>query len=384
MSLPMSCAVGGAMSGGLSWEPSTPGLGHDNPPLSWARFGGMTATLTHSPTHVPAHVSGHGGAPVLPAVLADRVRDLRAASKAANTQRAYQADWRRWTTWCEAQGLCPLPAHPDTVSAYLADQAGSVKVSTLARHLATVSKAHQVAGLSSPCRETAVRDTLAGLRRTHGAPADEAPGLLADGMRVTLDCLPGDMAGLRDRALLLVGWCAGLRRSEVAGLTWGDLAADPDGLVLTLRHSKTDHTGQGRQVGLPRAADLGVCPVYALQTWREAVAHECAHLVADDAPVFVQITRHGHLGGAMSGQAVAQVIQRRTAQAGLPGAYRGHSLRKGLVQEAKLAGVSDSAVMATTGHQSVTMLRRYQGSAGLVSRAASRGLLSHAARRGQQ
>jgi len=331
----------------------------------------------HLPTHVPTHDPYRGTPPVLPPVLAGRVNELRQASKAENTRRAYLSDWRAWETWCQAHDLVALPAHPGTVCAYLADQADRVKVSTLRRHLATVSKAHELAGVSSPCRDTSVKDTLAGLRREKGTARSEAPGLLAGDLLATLDTLGSDLSGVRDRALLLVGWCAGLRRSEIAGLTWGDLTPDPAGLVLTLRRSKTDQAGEGRQVGLAREqVNRGACPVYALERWREALAHEGAELVAPGAPVFTQVTRWGHLGGALSGQAVGAVIERRTNQAGLSVRYRGHSLRKGLVQQATLAGVADSAVMATTGHKTVTMLRRYQGQAGLVSKTASKGLLA--------
>lgn len=331
---------------------------------------------TQHPAHVPTLTTPRVPAPVLPSVLADRVTALRQASKSENTRRAYLSDWRAWETWCETHELVPMPAHPATVCAYLADQAERVKVSTLRRHLATVSKAHETAGLSSPCRDTSVKDTLAGLRREKGTARNEAPGLLAPDLLATLDTLGSDLAGVRDRALLLVGWCAGLRRSELAGLTWGDLTPDPLGVVVTLVRSKTDQAGEGRQVGLARESNLGTCPVYALERWRDTLAHESADLVGAGAPLFPRVDRWGHLGGAMSGQAVGAVIERRTGQANLPTRYRGHSLRKGLVQQATLAGVADSAVMATTGHKTVTMLRRYQGQAGLVSKTAHRGLLS--------
>jgi site-specific recombinase XerD len=331
---------------------------------------------THHPAHVPVqsptHVVGHVPPPVLPSDLTDKVSALREASKAENTRRAYLSDWRSWSAWCHSHGVAPLPAHPDTVSAYLADKAGTVKVSTLRRHLATVSKAHQVAGFPNPCRETLVRDTVSGLRRTHGTATDEAPGLMGDQLGQTLDTLGDSAADLRDRALLLTGWCAGLRRSELAALTWADLTADPDGLVLTLRRSKTDQEGAGRQVGIARQDNPARCPVMALEQWREA-----SNPTDPERPVFVEVTRWGTLKTAhLTGQAVALVVQRRTKKAGLVTHYRGHSLRKGLVQTAHLAGVSDSAVMATTGHQSVSMLRRYQGQAGLVSRSASKGLLT--------
>lgn len=310
--------------------------------------------------------------------------DLRAASKAENTRRAYLSDWRRWTAWCAAHGVEALPATADTVAAYLADQAGAVAVSTLARHLSTIGKAHAVAGLANPCRDTLVRDTLAGLRRVHGRPPREAAGLLAGPLAVTLDHLGSDLAGCRDRAVLLVGWCLGLRRGDLAGLCWGDLAPDSEGtggLVVTLRGGKTDTTGEGERVGLAPEIDPGACPVAALAAWRDALAHENAAAVEPGAPVFTGITRWGRVTGhPLTGHAVAAIVKRRTAAAGLPVEYRGHSLRKGLVQAARLAGVSDTRVMATTRHRSVAMLRRYQGQVGLVTQAASAGLVTQARR----
>jgi integrase len=312
----------------------------------------------------------------VPADLADRVRGLRDASASDNTRRAYLSDWRRWDDWCAARGFPSIPAHPDTVCAYLADQSERVKVSTLSRHLATISKAHQVAGVPNPCQSVAVRDTLRGLRRTLGTSRSEAPALVAPDLRATLDALPDTLAGDRDRALLLVGWCGGLRRSEVAGLTWGDLATVAGGVVVTLTRSKTDQVGAGRQVALPRQGVPRWCPVAALDALRARMADYSPDLVADSAPVFVAVSRwDSPTRRALSGAAVAGVVTRRTAGAGLDTRYRGHSLRKGLVVAASESGVADSAIMATTGHRSVAMLRQYQGQADLMSRAASRGLL---------
>lgn len=385
MTLPLGVVMGSPMS-------HPPVEGCDNAPLSGASVWAVNTTRTHAPTQHPAHdrtpvpapVPGGVHPPALPGDLADRVADLRSASKADNTRRAYLSDWRAWTTWCQRHGFDPLPAHPDTVSAYLADQADRLKVSTLARHVATISKAHAVAGVANPCRETAVRDTLAGLRRVHGTPPREAAALVAAPLVATLDAIPTDLAGLRDRALLLVGWSLALRRSEVAALTWGDVVADPNGsggLVVTLRASKTDHARTGEVVGLAPENDPGLCPVAALTRWRDAVAHENAAAVEPGAPVFVAVSRWGHLGGApLSGYAVAGVIRKRTQAAGLPVEYGGHSLRKGLITTAYLAGVPDSRVMATSRHRGVAMLRRYQQTGDVVSQAAGRGLLTQAVR----
>ena len=326
----------------------------------------------HLPTLSPHPVAPAVGAPVLPPELAGAVIDLQLASVAAATRRAYQSDWRRWSSWCAQRDLSPLPAHPETVAAYLADHAGQLSVATLRRHLATVSKAHSVAGLANPCSTATVQDTMRGIQRTWGTAQNEAPGLLPDDMRQVLEQLPAGVAGDRDRALLLVGWCGALRRSELAQLRWGDVAQVPGGLHLTLRQSKTDQLGAGRLVPLARELPGRPCPVHALLWWQQTLARTAA---ADVAPVFPRLDRWGHVRGPMSGAAVAAVIQRRCQDAGLVTRYRGHSLRKGAVQATYAAGVADSRVMATTGHRSVAMLRRYQGQVGLVERCATKGLL---------
>jgi site-specific recombinase XerD len=332
----------------------------------------MTLDIPLDRGHLPATIE----AP-LPVALADQVSDLQRASKAANTLRAYGSDLRLFADWCARHGRGHLPATPETVAAYVADHAGLWKVSTLARRVAAISTAHRLAGLVNPCATATVSATLSGLRRANRKPRRQAAGLLRDDMRALLDHLAGDttLAGWRDRALLLVGWCAGLRRSELGALTWGQVEQDPGGLRLLVIGNKTDKTGEGRTIGLAYD-DPGVCPVRALLDYRAQLSRVDRGLVADSAPVFPRLNRWGQVQGRMSGQAVAAMLQRRALAAGLVRHYTGHSLRVGLVQEGKLQGVEDSAVMATTGHKQVTMLRTYQGDAGVVSRAAHRGLLS--------
>lgn len=333
-------------------------------------------TPRHLPTLSPTPVTPTVMAPDLPADLSSAAVELQWSSVSSATRRAYVSDWRRWVTWCEQHHVTALPAHPATVCAYLADHAGQLTVATLRRHLATVSKAHQLAGVETPCSHPTVRDTVRGIQRTWGVAQDEAPGLLPPDMAAVLDEIEQGVAADRDRALLLVGWCGALRRSELAHLQWGDVAHVAGGVHLTLRYSKTDQVGAGRLVPLARdERNPYRCPVHQLDQWRTTLARCSPTAVLDTAPVFPRLDRWGHVGGVMSGQAVALVIQRRCQQAGLPTKYRGHSLRKGAVMATYQAGVSDSRVMATTGHKSVTMLRRYQGQVGLIEQCATRGLL---------
>lgn len=312
----------------------------------------------------------------LPEHLAGRVSQLIQSSKAENTLRAYASDLACFTRWCDSKGRQVLPASPETVAAYVADHAGVWKVSTLCRRVAAISEAHKLAELVNPCAHVVVTETLSGLRRQNTRNREQAAGLLAGDLMKILQAITGtELADYRDKALLLVGWCAALRRSELAGLTWGQVERDPDGVRLHLMNTKTDKGGEGQTVGLSYD-ETERCPVRALLEYKERLGRLDRALVADHAHVFTQLSRWGKPKGNLAGQGVATILQRRAAAAGLVGHYSGHSLRVGLIQQAKLAGVEDSVVMATTRHKGVSMLKQYQGTAGLVSRAAHKGLLA--------
>ncbi len=314
---------------------------------------------------------------VLPAQYGDAIQQAIAASKRPNTLQAYQSDLAQFGQWCSSQGWQALPATPETVAAYLVKQRQHLKLTTLRRRLATISKAHQIAGLPNPCKSPLVTDTVKGLQNMRPEAPKRALALTADNLRTILATINSDsIAGKRDRALLLAGWCGALRRSEIAALRWGDLNWLSDGVVLTVMGSKTDKAGTGQQVPLAAETKASkVCPVKALRSWQQALSALSPDLIKPDQPVFRQINRHGSLGGSLTGHAVNAIISRKAEQASLTG-LTGHSLRRGLIQAASVAGVADTAIMQTSRHKSLAMLRTYQGDAGLLVRAASKGLLT--------
>jgi integrase len=301
----------------------------------------------------------------------DRARAYAAQAKSANTRRAYQSDWREFTAWCELHGITYLPATPATIVLYLTDQAERVKVSTLTRRIATISQAHQAAHFETPTRAAEVRAVMQGIRRAKGtAPSRKAPAVTAL-IRMMVDQLPQSVLGARDRALLLVGFAGALRRSELVSLDVADVTFTADGLVVTLRRSKTDQEGQGRTVGIPYGSNLTTCPVRALRAWLDAAS-------ITERPIFRPITRHSAIQTTrLSSYAVALVVKRAAKAAGLDAAqFGGHSLRAGLATAAASAGVSERAIMNQTGHKSVTVARRYirEGSLFRENAAASVGL----------
>ena len=203
--------------------------------------------------------------------MAERAWSYARQAKAPNTLRAYRADCQDFVSWCEARGLQSLPAAPETVALYLTHLAeAGRKASTMQRRLSSISQVHQAAGHESPTKSAAVRAVWAGVRRERGtAQGGKAPAVTVD-IRAMVAALPEGLLGIRDRTLLLVGFAGAFRRSELVGLDVEDVAFTREGLVVTIRRSKTDQEGQGQKVGIPYGSHPSTCPVRALQAWLEA------------------------------------------------------------------------------------------------------------------
>lgn len=294
---------------------------------------------------VPAGVTG------LPASFvksSDRVQALVRASVADNTRTAYASDLRHFAAW---GGV--IPASPEHVAAYIAEHAGKLAVATIVRRVAALSKAHQALGDENPCESLLVRATLRGLRRTFGTAQKQAKALLRDDLFLVLDAMGSELKDRRDRALLLLGFAGGFRRSELVGLDLVDIEQVRQGLIITLRHSKTDQEGTGRKIGIPHGRTRN-CPVVAVTDW---LTSSCI----SEGAIFRPINRHDQLQPErLSGDAVSEVIRDRLAAAGIdPTGYSGHSLRAGFATSAAQAGASTLKIRAQTGHASDVMLSRY-------------------------
>jgi site-specific recombinase XerD len=292
--------------------------------------------------------------PTLTPVDHDDLAALAQASKSAATWRAYRSDLRHYSAWCERRDLEPLPSDPATVCLYLRDLAAEgYKPSTLQRRLTSLSQAHKAGGHPSPTSHPSVRTVLQGIRRTVGAEVRRVTPATTDVLRAMVETCGEDPAGVRDRALLLLGFATALRRSELVSLDVGDVTEVPEGLRVRLRRSKTDQAGEGRTLGVPYGSHLETCPVRAVQAWLALSGHEVG-------PLLLPVSRHGRIGSRrLSGSAVAEVVKRRAEAAGLEGTYSGHSLRAGFATSASAGGASDREVMRVTGHKSHRMLDVY-------------------------
>jgi integrase len=258
------------------------------------------------------------------------------------------------------------------VALYIADRASILASGTIARRLTSITKAHQAAGFSdSPARTRhfVVGETLKGIRRTIGTAQHGKTPLLSTDIRRIVAARREDLLGLRDAALVLVGFAGGFRRSELAGIDICDLKFSSDGVVVIVRKSKTDQEGAGREVGLPFGASQDTCPVRALRQWLDRAAIR-------EGPVFRAVQRYGHVSRrGLHSDSIGKLLKRAAGRAGLKAEeLGGHSLRAGCVTQAAMNGVREFVIMRQTGHKTIATLRRYIRSGDIFRDNAAAGL----------
>lgn len=184
--------------------------------------------------------------------LAAQVHSYLESARARNTIRGYRSSFQQFQLWCEVVALNALPATEETIVLYLSAQAGRLRAATLKHHLAAIGKAHKAVGYPSPIQDSIlVSETLKGIKRTHGTAVKQKAPLLTEDLRVMLRLVPNNLQGTRDRAILLAGFAGAFRRSELVALDVADLKFQTEGLLVTLRRSKTDQEGEGRYIAIP-------------------------------------------------------------------------------------------------------------------------------------
>lgn len=308
----------------------SPVLTSDNPHLSEPK---MNSEITRL---------GHDG------ILPEAVREYVREAVSENTRRAYRADLDHFMAWGGR-----VPASPESVTSYLSDYAEALSIATLKRRLAAISAVHEAKGLANPTSTKLVHAAFKGIQRIHGTPQREAKPLLVEDLLRILALLGKGPKEIRDRALLLVGFAGGFRRSELVAMDREDIEIVRQGMIVTIRRSKTDQTGQGRKIGIPLARGR-YCPVRAYEDWIEVAGVECG-------PVFRSLTRHGRVNpGRLSTRSVSDIVKARVKDIGYdPANYSGHSLRAGLATSAAMAGLSTLAIRQQTGHRSDATLAKY-------------------------
>lgn len=324
----------------------------------------LPATAQHL---VPAHLDA----------LAGRARDYVEAASSANTRRAYASDWKHFASWCRRQGFALMPPDAQTVGLYITALASGTdsgtatgakkSVSTIERRLSSLSWNFAQRGQPLDRKDRHIATVMAGIRNKHAAPPRQKEAILPENLIAMLETLDrGTLRGLRDRAMLLLGFAGGLRRSEIVGLDCGrDQTEDGRGWVEFFHDKGVLVTLRGktgwREVEIGRGSSDATCPVVALQTWLKfgRIAH---------GPLFRRVTGQGKAVGAdrLNDQEVSRLVKRAALAAGVRGdlsererakLFAGHSLRAGLASSAE---VDERYVQKQLGHASAEMTRKYQ------------------------
>jgi integrase len=282
------------------------------------------------------------------------VKDYLANALAPNTVSAYLSDLRHFRNWGGR-----IPATPEMVARYVADCGSTLKASTLTRRLAAISSAHLAIAKKSPTDSGVVRRTMRGIRRVHGAAVKQAAPVTIPMLRAmacpSSDVMP--LRDLRDRALLLLGFAGGFRRSELVSLKPTDLRFTREGLIVNLQRSKTDPHAKGRAVAIPSGRGR-LCPVGPLLRWLHVLrAHDEE---GSGKALFRRVDRYGNLGGALGAGSVGGIVRQRLRLCGFEArGFSSHSLRAGLVTAAAAAGLPTWAIQRQTGHKSERTVHRY-------------------------
>tara|TARA_R110002074_G_scaffold234473_1_gene406313 strand:+ start:18372 stop:19379 length:1008 start_codon:yes stop_codon:yes gene_type:complete len=290
--------------------------------------------------------------PAVPEV--ERARLYAALERGASTTRAYEGDFSTFSRWCAPRGLKALPATPETVASFLASEADQgLNPATLTRRLAAIRATHVEQGHSNPAASAFVRATLKGIRRRHGRPASPKAAISAEMLFKMAEACPATPAGLRDRAILLLGFAGAFRRAELANLTREDLAISGEGVRITVRRAKSDQEGRGSLLAIPRCVSA-LCPVAALDDWLSASR-------ITSGAIFRPLSKSGRLlDGALTGKSIAAIVKRYAQEVGLDASQiGGHSLRSGVLTAAAREGASVLDLMRLSRHKNAETLQGY-------------------------
>lgn len=311
--------------------------------------------------------------PHIPAISPEDVQsvgNLLTSSRSAETRRSYASAIRTFTTWCRDRGYRSFPTSPEVIAAFIAYRSTTVSHATISRDVAAISAAHRDSGLEDATAHHGVRLALRSSGRANGtAPARRAAPLTTASIRRMIESMDdlSTLVGKRDRAVLLLGLAAAQRRSEIADLTTKDLTRLDSGLLVRIRHSKTDQTGKGDMIGVPLGKHPETCPVLAVEDWLEASGRR----IGDGHPLFSRVFNQARVSTTkISDRSIARIVQARAAAAGITGKeysqvfgteswISGHSLRAGHATSAAEAGLDPMTIARTTRHRRLDSLARY-------------------------
>jgi len=275
----------------------------------------------------------------------ETIKNLR-NSKSANTLRAYQSDYNDFLKFCSKNGFESMPTQPKILSLYITHLSSYSKYSTLKRRLASISVIHKTKGHYIDTKHPIIMENLMGIKRANGSNQKGKKPLLINDLKIIIKAIDQskekDNRKIRDKALLLIGFSGGFRRSELVDIEYEDIEFVSEGVKIFVKRSKTDQSGEGMTKAIPYFDNKDFCPVTALKNWIEIIN-----------------LRNGKIFN-ISDKNVALLIKKYANYAGLEShRYAGHSLRSGFATSTAESGAEERNIMAMTGHKSTEMVRRY-------------------------
>jgi len=314
---------------------------------------------------------------------AERVMSYAANDLSETTRRIYANQMKHFTEWCDRRGASALPAEPSVVASYLAERAPHRSVSWITQAAAAIRKAHTRASHEDPTAFSGVKRTLKGIRRTHGTPPTPKAAATTEDVRAMVNAVRASsppyepsqedepaargrwLRARRNEAMILVGYAAALRRSEVAALELGHITKEESGVEILIPRSKGDQEGDGARVGVARGEDL--CPVAALERWLLAAG-------ITDGPIFRACKNTGFVGRQITPQTVGNVVSAAAEAARLEGNYEAHSLRRGHLTQAAMNGADLTRLQKQARHADPRTTARYIEDANRLETTTSREL----------
>jgi site-specific recombinase XerD len=268
------------------------------------------------------------------------------SSKSINTIRAYKSDFNHFVNFCKKNNFKPLPADPKIVSFYITDLSSTSKVSTLKRRLASISVIHKLKGHYIDIKHPLIIENLMGIQRKKGVFQKSKKPILINELKEIISIIDNsekdERKKARDKALMLIGFSGGFRRSELVNIDLEDLEFTKEGVKIFLKRSKTDQSGEGMIKAIPYFKDINFCPIHSLKRWIE-ISQINNGLIFD-----------------ISDKMVAILIKKYLSEAGFESEkYSGHSLRSGFATVAADSGADEKSIMTMTGHKTTQMVRRY-------------------------
>tara|TARA_A100001011_G_scaffold169437_1_gene178408 strand:- start:58 stop:975 length:918 start_codon:yes stop_codon:yes gene_type:complete len=267
-------------------------------------------------------------------------------SKAKNTLRAYQADFRDFSIFCSKNGFNSIPTEPKILSLYLTHLSATSKFSTLKRRIASISVVHKMKGHYLDTKHPIVMENLHGIRRAKGTKQLGKKPILINDLKTIINAIDQfnkiEKKKLRDKAILLIGFSGGFRRSELVEIEYDDVEFVSEGVKIFIKRSKTDQSGEGMIKAIPYFENKNFCPVVNLKKW-----------------INYSVIKSGKIFN-ISDKSVALIIKKYASLSGLdPNKYGGHSLRSGFATSTAESGAEERNIMAMTGHKTTQMVRRY-------------------------